>query len=171
MSKTGRTLSALVGAALALVIASWFDKTVMFDAVRHAQAEFDAAGLTALIAAGLMLVAGSVLLVGVLAWRAASVVVGIAYAVVGGFFLLLPWIVWNFATEVNDVPPVLPEPLLTVVSEVYRWTSIGSLNAVGTIGASMLIAGVAALVRWQRDRVDAKGGIEAGSPAAGSTLL
>lgn len=170
MSRTGKTLVALVGAALVLVIATWFDNTFMRDAVRHAQANFDMSGVGAVIAAGSMLVAGSVLVVGVLAWRAASVVVGLAYAVVGGFFLMLPWIVWNLATQVNDVPPVLPEPLLTVVSEIYFRTGGGSLNAVGTIGAAMLIAGVVALVRWQRDRADAKGSIEALSPAAGPTL-
>lgn len=170
MSRTGRTLVALAGAAIILLIATWFDTTFVRDAVRHARANFDSGGVGAVIAAGSMLVAGSALLLGVLAWRAASVVVGLAYAVVGGFFLMLPWIVGNLATQVNDVPPVLPEPLLTVVSEIYTRTGRGSLNAVGTIGAALLITGVAALVRWQRDRAAAKGNIEALSPTAGPVL-
>ena len=169
MSRTGRTLVALAGAAIILLIATWFDNTFMRDAVRHAQRNFDSDWLGAVIAAGSMLVAGSALLLGVLAWRAASVVVGLAYAVVGGFFLMLPWIVRTLATQVNDVPPVLPEPLLTVVSEIYFRTG-GSLNAVGTIGAALLITGVAALVRWQRDRAAAKGNIEALLPTAGPVL-
>ncbi len=170
MSRTGRTLVALAGAVLVLVVATWFDNTFMRDAVRHAQANFDMSGVGSVMAVGSMLVAGSVLLVGVLAWRAASVVVGVVYAVVGGFLVMLPWIVWNFATGVNDTPPVLPEPLLTVVSEIYFRTGSGSLNAVGTIGAAMLIAGIVALVRWQRDRAAAKGGVEAKSPATGPAL-
>jgi hypothetical protein len=170
MSRTGRTLVAVAGAALVLVVATWFDNTFMRDAVRHAQANFEMGGLGSVIAVGSMLVAGSVLLVGVLAWRAASVAVGVAYALAGGFLVMLPWIVWNFATQVNDTPPVLPEPLLSVVSEIYFRTAGGSLNAVGTIGAAMLIAGVAALVRWQRERAAAKGSVGAMSPATGPTL-
>jgi hypothetical protein len=170
MSRTGRKLVALAGAALVLVMATWFDNTFMRDEVRHAQASFDMGGVGVGIAAGSMLVAGSVLLVGVLAWRAASVVVGVAYAVVGGFLVMLPWIVWSFATQVNDTPPVLPEPLLSVVSEIFFRTRSGSLNAVGTIGAGMLIAGVVALVRSPRDRAAATGGLEARSPATGPAL-
>ncbi len=169
MSRTGRTLVALVGAALVLAIATWFDDTVR-DAVQRAQANFDPSGVGVALASGSMLVAGSVLLVGVLAWRAPSVVVGLAYAVVGGFFLMLPWIVWNFAAQTNAGPPILPEPLLTVVSEIYFRTGGGLLNAVGTISAAMLIAGVVALVRWQRDRAAANDSIEALSPTAGPTL-
>jgi hypothetical protein len=170
MSRTGRTLVALAGAALVLIVATWFDNTVMRDALRRASAAFDMGGVGIVVAAASMLVAGSVLLVAVLAWRAASVVVGLAYAVVGGFLVMLPWIVWNFATQVNDTPPVLPEPLLSVVTEISFRTGGGSLNAVGTIGAAMLIAGVAALVRWQRDRGAATGSLEALSPAPGPTL-
>lgn len=162
------TFVALAGAALILVIATWFDGFVR-DTVRHGQATFDMSGVGVVIAAGSMLVAGSVLLVAVLAWRAASVVVGIAYAVVGGFFMMLPWIAWNLITQVNDVPPVLPEPLLTAVSEIYFRMGSGLLNAVTTIGAAMLIAGVVALVRWQQDRGLAKSS-EAMPPAAEPTL-
>jgi hypothetical protein len=170
MSRTGRALVAWAGAALVLVLAAWFDNTVMRDAVRHAQAYFDMSGVGAVFATGSMLVAGSVLLVGVLAWRAASLEVGLAYAVVGAFFLMLPWIAWNLAAQVNDVPPVLPEPLRTMVSEIYFRTGGGSLNAVGTIGAAMLIAAVVALVRWRRDRAATQSTIEAVSPAVDPTL-
>jgi hypothetical protein len=47
---------------------------------------------------------------------------------------------------------VLPEPIATFLGNIYFETSGGSLNAVGTIGAAMLIAGVASLVRWSRTR-------------------
>lgn len=169
MSRGGRTLAALAGAALVLIVAVWCDAVFLRDAAQHAQANFDSAGLAPVIAAGSMLVAGSVLLVGVLAWRAASVVVSLAYAIVGGFLVALPWIVWNLASATNEAPPVLPEPLLSFVSEIYFRTA-GSLNAAGTIGAAMLIAAVAALVRWQRDRAVAPDNIEALSPGADPSL-
>lgn len=165
MLRGSRTLAALAGAALMLIIAAWFDTVFLRDAAQQAKANFNLAALGPVFAAGSMLVAGCVLLAGVLAWRAASVVVSLAYAFVGGFFVTLPWIVWTAATATNDAPPVLPEPLLTFVSEIYLWTA-GSLNAAGTIGAAMLIAGVAALVRRQRDRAAAANSIETRSAEA-----
>lgn len=144
MSRIGRTLAALAGAAAFLVIAAWFDTVFLRDALRRGAATFDASGSSAVLVLGSLLVAGSALSVWVLAARARSVVVGSAYAVVGGFLLALPWLVWNFAAQTNDRPPVMPEPLLTVVSEIYARTSGGSLNAVGTTGAAMLAAGVVA---------------------------
>ncbi len=151
MSRTGKTIAALAGAGVLLVIAAWFDTIFLRDALRNRAATFDASGSSAVLVLGSLLVAGSVLIVWILASRARSVVVGLTYAIVGGFLAAVPWLVWNLAAETNDGPPVLSEPLLTVVSEIYFRTS-GSLNAVGTIGAAMLIAGVVALVRWQRDR-------------------
>jgi hypothetical protein len=111
MSRTSKTLVALATAAIVLVLVAWFDNTLMSEARRHAAATFDVSGVGAMIALGSLLVAGSILLVGTLAWRAASVVVGLAYVLVGGFFVALPWLVWNLATTKNDVPPVLPEAL------------------------------------------------------------
>jgi hypothetical protein len=170
MSRTGRSLVALVGAALVIAIATWFDTVFLNEAIARARPTFDMSGIGVMISAGAMLVAGSVLLVGVLAWRAASVVVGIVYAVVGAFIVGLPWVVMNLAFGINDAPPVLPEPLSVVLADIYFRIADGSLNAVGTIGAAMLIAGMAALVRWQRDRVAANRGIETLAPAAGPTL-
>ncbi len=169
MSKTGRTLAALAGAALVLVIATWFDATVLRDALGLAQATFDASGISMVTALGSLLVAGSVLLVGALAWRAPSAIVGLAYGVVGGFFVALPWLVWNLASRNNDAPPVLPEPLAVVLGNIYSESS-GSLNAVGTIGAAMLIAGVATLVRWWRGRGVAASRAEVVVPSARPTL-
>jgi hypothetical protein len=169
MSRTGRTLVALAGAALVLVIATWFDKTIMSDALRHAQATFNASGLAAMTAFGSLLVAGSVLVVGTLAWRAASGVVGVVYIVVGGFFVALPWLARSLATQVNDVPAVLPQPLAQALWRIND-TGVGPLNAVGTIGAAMLIAGVAALLQWWRGRAVAEGRPEAVVPTADPML-
>jgi len=170
MSMTGRTLVALAGAALVLVFANWFDNTFMRDAVRYVGRTFDYSGLGVTFMLGAMLVAGSVLFIGALAWRAASVVVGLTFGVVGGFFVALPQLFFNFATQVNDVPPVLPEPLSSALQNIYFTTSDGPMHAVGTIGAAMLIAGIAALARWWRGRSVASSRAEVVVPTADPML-
>jgi hypothetical protein len=169
MSRTNKTLVALAAAAIVLVLAGWFDSTVMSEARSHAAATFDISGVAATIALGSLFVAGSVLLVGTLAWRTASVVVGLAYVVVGGFFVALPSLVWNLASQVNDVPPVLPEPLASALGNIY-FSTTGSLNAVGTIGAAMLFAGAAAFARRWRGRAVSASRAEVIVPTADPTL-
>ncbi len=169
MSRTSKTLVALAAAAIVLVLAAWFDSTLLTEARRHSAATFDISGVAAMTALGSLLVAGSVLLVGTLAWRSASVVVGLAHVLVGGFFVALPWLVWNLATTKNDVPPVLPEALASALGNIY-FSTTGSLNAVGTIGAAMLIAGVATLVRWWWGRAAAASRVEVIAPTADPTL-
>ena len=139
-----RTVSSLLGFAAAvalLVFAAWLDNSVMTDARRHAAAIFDNSGLAALYALGSLAVAASVLVVGWLGWRS-SALVGLVYAVLGGFFALLPWLVWSL---------VLPEPMASAVSNIYSSAS-GPLNAVGTVGAAMLIAGAGGIGRSWRGR-------------------
>ena len=164
-----KTLVALAAAAIMLVIADWFDTTVMFEARRQAAATFDSSGIGAMAVVGSLMIAGSVLLVGALAWRAASLAVGLVYVVVGGFFVALPWLVWNLSTGINDVPAVLPEPVAVALWNIYSSTT-GALNAVGTIGAAMLIAGIAALARWWPGRSVAPGRAEVMDPTADPTL-
>ncbi len=76
---------------------------------------------------------------------------GLAYAVIGGFFALLPWLVLNLGAVENGVPGVIPEAIASPISQLYLRTQ-GPLNAVGTIGAAMLIAGLIAMVRSLRRR-------------------
>jgi hypothetical protein len=117
-----------------------------------------------------VLVAGSVLLLGVLAWRSASVVVGIAYVVAGGFFAALPWVVRTFAVVGEEGRPlVLPGPLASALNNIYSSTT-GSLNAVETIGAGMMIAGLAALARWLRGRAASASRVEAVASTPSPTL-
>jgi hypothetical protein len=169
MSKTGRTLLALVGAAVVLVVMAWFDSTVMTGRVRDAAATFDPTVMTTALALGSLLVAGAVLLVATLAWWARSAIVSLAYVIVGGFFVLLPWIVWTLAVQENDVPPVLPEPLAVAVSNVHLSTT-GPLYAVGTVGAAMVIAAIATTVRSWRGRAVTASGMGVADPTRQATL-
>ena len=150
MSKTASSLAALVVAAIALLVAAWLDGTVINDARRQAAAEFNTASIAGLLAMGSIAVAGGCLLVGWFGLRA-SPLVGLAYAVVGGFCALLPWLVLSLGASNNDVPAVLPDAIASPISQFYLRTH-GTLNAVSTIGAAMLIAGLVALVRSMRRR-------------------
>lgn len=145
MSKTGWSLAALGAAAIALLFAAWYDARFMLEARVEAAAMFDSSRVAGYTVLGSLMVAGSVLLVGFLAWRAASSVVGLVYVVVGAFVAALPWLVWTVAAGRDDAPPVLPESLAAALTNLYIST-VGPLGAVGTIGAGMLIAGVASLV-------------------------
>jgi hypothetical protein len=178
MSRTSRTLVALAAAAVVLVIATWFDSTVARHAEQQASGIGDLSGWATMEPLGSLLVAGSVLLLGVLAWRSASVDVGLAYVVVGGFVAALPWLFWNFA--LRSSPPVLPEALALTLRNLFYLTVGGSdneyqfdggpFNALETIGAAMLIAGVAALARSWRGRAVAAGRAEVEVPTADPML-
>jgi hypothetical protein len=106
----------------------------MRDAERDAAATFDSSELSLAQSLGSLAIAGSVLLLGVAAWRWHSALVGAAYTVVGAFFVSLPVIIR------------LPEPIPDAVRQIYFW-SAGPLNAVGTIGAAMLLIGVVVIGR------------------------
>lgn len=167
VSRSAPTLVALAAAAIVLVIAAWFDTTVMRDVQQQALTGDPSpeAMMTVLEA---LLVAGSVLLLGVLAWRSASVVVGIVYGIVGSFFMAQLWIWWNLAREGSDV---LPEAVALALRNLFFWATGGSpLNDIATIGAGMLIAGLAALARWWRVRAVAAGSAEVMDPTADPML-
>ena len=168
MSRTGTALVALAAAAIALVIMAWFDSTFLRDALRQAQSTFDTASVSPLFVLGSLLTAGAVLLLGALAWRAESVVVGLAYVVVGGFFVALPWLVLVLASATGEAAPVLPDALAAALKRIWLSTA-GQLNAVAPIGAGMLSAGIAALVQWWRRRAAAASRAEITAPALGPT--
>jgi len=161
MSKTASSLAALAAAAIGLVVAAWFDGTVINDARRQAAAEFSFGNIGGLLTLGSIAVAGGCLLIGWLGVRAVALV-GLAYALVGGFFALLPWLVLNLGASTDGMPGVIPEAIASPLTEVYLRT-LGPLNAVGTLGAAMLIAGLIGIVRSLRRRDVA---VPAGAPVA-----
>ncbi len=67
--------------------------------------------------AGVALVAAAgVLAVTSLARWSRSLLVGIAYALVGAFVAFLFTFVWQFSALINGAPPVLPRPIAQLVS-------------------------------------------------------
>lgn len=100
---------------------------------------------------GSLAVVGVILLLGILAWRSKSGLVGMAYTLAGAFFMFLPVILWRYAAQINDAPPLLPPPAADVVSQIYTW-SAGPLNAIETIGAGMFLIGLLVVGQVERDR-------------------
>jgi hypothetical protein len=152
MSKAGRAAVAILVAAVVLWLAGWLDGTVMRDIGRQAAASFDNTGLELAYSLGAVAVAGSVLLLGVLAWRSHSALVGAAYILVGAFFAFMPVIVFPFAAQINGAPPLLPGPIADAVGQIY-FSSYGPLNAIATVGAGMFVVGLLAVGRSIRARM------------------
>jgi hypothetical protein len=151
MTKTSRAILALMVAFGLLALMAWFDAAVLVDAQARGRATFDSGQASLLFALGAFAIAGSVLLVTRLALDSGSVAVAVIYLLVGGFFAFLWWILASFATYMNDVPPLFPDPLAIAVAQVFVSTT-GPLHAVSVIGAGMAIAGIAVLVRSRRER-------------------
>ena len=142
MSKGLRAVTALIAAAACLALLAWLDGTVLADAVRNANASFTGpTSFTTLWSLVSLAVAGSILLLAVLAWRTQSVVVGMIYLIVGAFFAFLPDITWRFATAINGAPPVLPDPVTRAVSALYE-QGIGPVSGIVLLGAGMVLIGV-----------------------------
>jgi len=140
-----RTVAAVLGAALVLLVAGWFDNILM-AAVRQTEATtFDITQTATVLPIGYVLIAAAVLAVLVLARRADSRLVDVAYAVAGGFLTVLFTLVWTLAATINGAPPVLPDPLASFIDQAYTTTETGPLNAVAIIGAAMLVVGLADL--------------------------
>ena len=158
-----RAAMALVAAAAILMFAGWLDGQVFRDIERRQSVEFSITLITWALPFGYLAVAAGVLAVVILAWWARSILVGIAYAVVGAFFGFLVTINWQFAAEINGAPSVLPQPLATIVGRIWFWGAEGPLNALSTIGAGMLLAGLAIIALAARRRFGSRS--QAGRPA------
>jgi hypothetical protein len=152
MSKAGRVAITLLVAAAVLWLAAWLDGTVMRDIQRQEAATFDATGLALAYAFGAVAVASGVLLLGVLAWRSHSALVGAVYLVVGGYFAFMPVINWWGAAQINGAPPLLPGPIADAMAQIY-FSSYGPLNAIATAGAGMFVVGLLVVGRAFRARM------------------
>ena len=144
MSRPVRAVMAILVAGAVLWLAGWLDGHVLHDMQRQIGVTFDVPGLALALSLGTLAAAGSVLLLAIIAWHTRFVVVGATYAVVGAFCAFLPWIEWQFV-------PALPRPVADAVNQVFIWSD-GPLGAVHTIGAGMLVVGLAVVGRSFRGR-------------------
>jgi hypothetical protein len=151
MSHRAQVVVAIVAAGAVLYLAGWFDGTVMRDIQNDAGRTFNPNELEVALSLGFLAVAGSMLLLATLARRSNSALVGAIYSTVGVLVAFLPVIVWQFAAEINNKPPVLPQPIADEVGRIYFW-STGPLNAMEMIGAGMLVVGILVIGRSLRVR-------------------
>lgn len=131
--------------AVVLVAAGWFDGTVMKAAQEQVSRTFDIGPVLPIRALGYLIIAGGSLAIGVAGWRLRSLGLAITYVVAGAFFAFLDTITWKLAAQINDAPPVLPDPIAHAIGQIYFWQN-GLLNADLIIGAATLIVGVAMLM-------------------------
>lgn len=150
MSRRGWGVAAVGSAAISLVLLAWLDATYLTQAQRESVATFNSRGLSFVLTVVSLAVAGAALVVAFTTWRSRSVLVGAAIAVVGAFFAFLP-VIWGFAAGVDGAPPAWLEPLRTPINQIFDAT-FGPRFAVGTLGAAMLLVGLATVARGLRAR-------------------
>ncbi len=131
--RMARTLLALVVGGTVLVALAWFDHAFLAGVRKEAERSFGASDYGVLESIGTIAVAGGVMLLGVLAWWSGSLLVGIAYAVVGAYFAFQMTLLTNGILSLEDYYP-------------------GPINAAATVGAGMLLAGLIAIYRWWTGR-------------------
>jgi hypothetical protein len=158
LSQFRRWFVAALVAVLALLIGHWFDVGVLAAAIRRAGMTFDLSPVFYLTSVAHLLTAAGVVALAAAAWRSQSLLVGVCYAVVGGFLVFLPPLVWVFATSVNGAPTVAPQPIANTLGQWYFTLAAGVTGAVFTFAAAMLLSGLAVIgsvLRTQRRRTTA----------------
>lgn len=142
MSSMSRAVAAIAVGLVLLLGLTWFDADPLWYAQRQATAHIDSAGYSLLWALGALAMSGSVLLMGALAWRSRSVLLGIVYVIVGAIFVVTPVLVFNSVALPDWLSQGFPG-LLSIDSP---------LDAGVTVGGGMFLAGLVALWAWWRDR-------------------
>lgn len=143
--KLPRSLIAALVAAVALLIAHWFDAGVLHDAQIRAGFTYDTAPLVDLTVVAHILTAAGALIVVSCAWWTRSRAVGIGFTIVGGLLATLPAITWAYALSINGASPTLPEPIASTLTNWFFSLEVGVTGAVYTIAGAMFLAGLAVL--------------------------
>ncbi len=149
MTAGGRTAQALVIGVAAVAALAVVDAVVIAGAVAEAQKTFSMGALQPLMSLGRLLVAGGVLLVGALAWRASSVVVGAVYLLVGALLVALPAIYAQLSDAAPGSPLLGGNPLGDATWWLWN-ASFAPLGALGAMGAGLAISGVVSFVGAMR---------------------
>jgi hypothetical protein len=147
-----RSLLALVVALAALIVAHWFDSTVLADAQRQVGISFDPGPLLSLTSIAHLITAAGALAIGFAGWRSRNMVVGIIYVAAGAYLVFLPAMYWAVAVRVNGAPPVAPEPIATTIGQWFTTIQTGVTGSVFTLGGAMLVSGLAVLWSVLRQR-------------------
>jgi hypothetical protein len=160
-----RWLEPAIVALLVLTVAHWFDAGVLAEARLRAGRTYDPSNLYNLIPIAHLLTAAGVVALVLAACRSRSLLVGVAYALVGGFLVSLPATFWAFDSVTNDrSAPLAPQPIAGTLGDWFSAVSTGVTGAVYTLAAAMLLSGLALIgfALLARERSDSA----AASPAA-----
>lgn len=152
MDRFARPLIAALAAVLVLLIAHWFDASVLADVEREGARKFDSSLFFLLTPVAHVLTAAGVVGLALVAWWSRSLLLGVAYAVAGGVLVSLPALFWAFSTGGNDSPTSVPGPIASTLSDWFIATGDGVTGAVFTVGAAMLLSGLAVIARALRRR-------------------
>jgi hypothetical protein len=140
-----RSLVAALVAPLVLLIAHWFDAGVLVDARNRFSYSYDPVPLVDLTAIAHIVTAAGVVAIALAGWRSRSLAVGIGYAVVGGFLVFLPPLIWSVAVSVNGAPAVAPQPIANALWSWDYTLEMGRTGAVFTLAAAMFLSGLAVI--------------------------
>jgi len=138
-------MEAILGAAIVLVVAGWYDTVLLHSVLVTGGNTFDVTQTAFALPAGYLIVAAGAFSVALLARWADSRLVDIGYVLVGAFFAFLFTLVWTVGVSKNGAPPVLPDPIASFLSQSFTATESGTLNTVALIGTAMLLVGIADL--------------------------
>ena len=152
MDRFARPLIAALAAVPVLLVAHWFDASVLADAERQGASNFDLGPFFYLTPVAHVLTATGVVGLVLVAWWSRSLVLGVAYAVAGGVLVALPALFEAFATGGSDSPTGAPGPIASTLSNWFIATGDGLTGAVFTVSAAMLLAGIAVIARVLRQR-------------------
>lgn len=150
MNRFARPLIAALAAVLAVLIAHWFDAGVLANAQLEGSRTFNSSQYFYLIPIAHLLTAAGVIGLALVAWWSRSLLLGVAYAVTGGALVFLPALFQAFAVGGNDGSPIAPEPIASTLSSWFTAAGAGVTGAVFTLGAAMLLSGLAAIARMLR---------------------
>lgn len=150
-SRSRSLLIAAIVPFVAMWIAAWFDGNVVAEAERQAALNFDMGPETLAISVAYLIAMGGGLAVAAVAWWIRDQLVGLVYLVVGGFLLFDGFLVARFATSVNGAPPPAPEPIASLLIQVW-FSTIGRSNAALVVAAAMVLAGFGSLALAGQDR-------------------
>ena len=137
--RSTRALMALVVAGVLLGFITWLDNGMLRGLQLEATRTFQQSGYALARSLALLLIIGSVLAVAVAARRAHSLWVAVPYVLVGAFFAFLPALYFGPAASVDNGPPLLPQPLVSFIGDLYFPT--GPLGAHTIFGAGLLVVG------------------------------
>ena len=146
-SRQVRLIVGLVAPLVALWLANWFDGQFVADAGIEAGRSFDIGQEMYATNVGLFATAALVLAVAAVILWSQSRIVAVFCIVLGGFYAFLPALEALLALRVNDDAPSAQEPVATFINARFAEVISGTIGSVYVVGAALLLAGVAALIR------------------------